>query len=167
MSYPFTTAYLQLPKIPNTPFPSQLYVFLSYNSLGWVSAAHACTVCTLGPEQPPRSRILREEWSICQRHQLSIIPLIGVDLEVGGSLSHAGSLTNPTFNVPFQPKWFSLHKTVRALHSLSLVEFSESRKGQQWVNTSELNCSFRLSRGGFGWNAKATFLAIKQHCRGH
>lgn len=89
-------------------------------------------MCALGPEQPPRSHILREERSICQSHQLSIIPLIGVDLEVGrGSFSHAGSLTNPTFNVPFQPKRFSLHKAVRALHSLSLVEFSESRKGQQ------------------------------------
>lgn len=84
----------------------------------------------LGPEQPPSSHLLREERSICQHHQLSIIPLIGVDLEVGGSRSHAGSLTNPTFNVPYQPKLFSLHKAVRALHSLSLVEFSESRKGQ-------------------------------------
>lgn len=58
MSYPFTTAYLQLPQIPNTPFPSQLYVFLSYNSLSWVSATHACKVCALGPEPPSEGRVV-------------------------------------------------------------------------------------------------------------
>lgn len=56
----------------------------------------------LGHEQPPSSHILRGGMNLPLL--VSIIPLIGWNPEEGDSFARAGILTNPTFNVLFQPK---------------------------------------------------------------